>query len=120
MRPRSQGMVQEPPEDVDFMKHNICFVACLLLLVASCQHSAQAENGNGAEFRFVDGDGVRDLYFGTKPIWRDNIKYDPADRDNTYKPYKHVYGFGKNAGPITKGPGGTHPHHRGVFLGFKT
>ncbi len=35
----------------------------------------------------------------------------------TYKPYLHVFDAeGKE--PITKGPGGTFPHHRGIFIGW--
>src|SRR4051794_9604341 len=105
-------MVLKTTENVDHMKRTISLALCLLLFIA-CQSRAAA-------FHFVDGDGVRDLYFGDAPIWRDMIKYAPADRDATYKPYKHVYGFGENAGPVTKGPGGLYPHPRGVFLGFKT
>jgi hypothetical protein len=94
------------------MKPNICIVLALLLATAGvCR---------GATYRFVDGDGYRDLLVDDKPIWRDMIKYDPADRENTYKPYKHMYGFGGDGEFITKGAGGTHPHHRGIFLGFKT
>ncbi len=70
------------------------------------------------DFHFQDGDGYRDLLYGQTPIWRDMIKYDAADRENTYKPFKHVFGF-EGEGFITKGPGGQYPHHRGIFFGFK-
>lgn len=112
-QPQSHGMVLETPEDVDLINRNFCIVLSLLLAVG-------CSSRNGAKYHFVDGDGFRDLYHGEQPVWRDMIRYDPADRESTYKPYKHVYGFDKDAGFITKGPGGTHPHHRGIFLGFKT
>jgi len=39
-------------------------------------------------------------------------------RDETYKPYLHVFDAdGKT--PITKGPGGLFPHHRGIFIGWR-
>ncbi len=38
-------------------------------------------------------------------------------RDETYKPYLHVFDAeGKQ--PITKGPGGLYTHHRGIFIGW--
>lgn len=72
-----------------------------------------------AAFRFVDGDGYRDLLLGDRPIYRHMNKYDPADRENTYKPFYQVYGMHYD-GFITKGAGGKFPHHRGLFFGFKT
>ena len=89
-----------------------------------------------AVFRFSDGEGWRDLYHGDVPVWRDMIKWDPADRENTFKPFEHVHAFGPadssraESGPdsnpsgghasfITKGPGGKFPHHRGIFFGYK-
>jgi len=70
-------------------------------------------------YKFVDGNGYRDLVHGDSPIWRDMIAYDPADHADTMKDFKHVYTF-DGKGFITKGPGGKYPHHRGIFLGWKT
>src|SRR2546421_9702726 len=68
-------------------------------------------------FHFAEGEGFRELLYGDKGVWRDMIKYDPANRADTFKPYKHVYNFdGQNF--ITKGPGGKYTHHRGIFFGF--
>jgi hypothetical protein len=69
-------------------------------------------------FRFTAGEGSRDLLLGETPVWRDMVKYDPADRDATYKVYTHVFATSGD-GFITKGPGGKYPHHRGIFFGFK-
>src|SRR2546423_2255328 len=56
-------------------------------------------------FHFADGEGFRGLLYGDKGVWRDMINYDPANRADTFKPYKHVYSFdGQNF--ITKGPAG--------------
>lgn len=41
----------------------------------------------------------------------------PEKRDLTYKVFHHVFMPGIE-GPITKGPGGLFPHHRGLFYGF--
>jgi hypothetical protein len=40
----------------------------------------------------------------------------PERRAETYKPYLHV--FGPDGTRLTKGPGGTFPHHRGIFVGY--
>ena len=37
--------------------------------------------------------------------------------NETYKPYLHVFDADGKA-PITKGPGGEYPHHRGIFIGW--
>jgi hypothetical protein len=85
-----------------------------------------------AFFRFKEGDGVRDLYHGERPVMTQVIKFDPNDHFNTYKPFDHVYSFrpatqpstqpheNRPGGyrPITKGPGGQFPHHRGIYFGF--
>ncbi|MGE0414067.1 MAG: DUF6807 family protein [Verrucomicrobiales bacterium] len=41
----------------------------------------------------------------------------PARRDETYKPFHHLYDPSGEAF-LTKGPGGKFPHHRGIFYGF--
>jgi hypothetical protein len=70
-------------------------------------------------FHFVEADGYRDLLYGDKPVYRYINKYNPADHANTFKPFHHVYGF-HGEGEITKGTGGSFPHHRGLFFGHKT
>lgn len=40
----------------------------------------------------------------------------PARREETYKPFHHLFDAGGNL--ITKGPGGKFPHHRGIYYGF--
>ena len=90
-------------------------VAVATLILAALAADARAAEKQG--FHFVDGDGWRELRFGEQPVYRLMTKYDPADRENTYKPFHHVYGF-HGEGPITKGPGGSFPHHRGIFFGY--
>src|SRR5439155_3440313 len=56
--------------------------------------------------------------YGDKPLYRYMTPaFDPADRVNTYKPYLHLYGM-HGEGFITKSPGGTETHHRGIFFGY--
>ena len=42
----------------------------------------------------------------------------PARREETYKPFCHLYQFGSKDEFLTKGPGGDFTHHRGIFYGF--
>jgi hypothetical protein len=78
------------------------------------------DNSGAAEFSFsAPSDDHRDLIFDKTPLLRDMLKYDPADRENTYKVYTHVLDFHDPAKFITKGPGGKYPHHRGIFFGTK-
>ncbi|MDQ3625390.1 MAG: PmoA family protein [Verrucomicrobiota bacterium] len=70
-----------------------------------------------AAFRFEDGEGYRDLFVGSKPVYRYMHAFDPARRDETYKPFLHVYDF-HGGGFITKGAGGKYTHHRGLFIGW--
>jgi len=84
---------------------------------------APAEGG----FRYVDGDGFRDLAYNDKVVLRHMTRFDPADHVNTFKPFHHVYGL-HDEGFITNGPGSDEwnadpkairfPHHRGLFFGF--
>lgn len=73
-------------------------------------------------FRWKDTAGkYSELLQGDRPVLR--YIYEKLDkstkerRDETIKPYHHVYG---PAGDriITKGPGGLFTHHRGLFFGF--
>ncbi len=42
---------------------------------------------------------------------------DPERREETYKPFHHVYDA-KGEAFLTKGPGGKFTHHRGIYFGF--
>jgi hypothetical protein len=73
-------------------------------------------------FRWKNESGKQaELLFGDRPVLR--YMYEKLDtssvarRDETIKPYHHVY---DPAGDtiITKGPGGQFTHHRGLFFGF--
>lgn len=62
-----------------------------------------------------------ELRLGTQPVLR--YMYEPIDnsskarRDETYKPYHHLFDP-RGERLVTKGPGGLFPHHRGLFFGF--
>src|SRR5215213_7443546 len=110
--------VDAVPADTDrgIMKLSRTLALFTILLAV---HPAFAADPAAKSFHFADGDGYRELLFGDKPIYRYVNKYDPADRENTLKPFHHLYGL-HGEGYITKGPGGLYTHHRGIFLGFTT
>ncbi|MEM6278705.1 MAG: DUF6807 family protein [Verrucomicrobiota bacterium] len=76
-----------------------------------------------AEFSWKDEPGKHlDLTFGTRSIAR--YVYEPLDdsskerREETYKPFCHIYQWWSRDQYLTKGPGGKYTHHRGIYYGF--
>ncbi len=71
-------------------------------------------------FNWVEEEGADVLNFGTRPVLRyirptlDNSS--PEAREQTYKPFHHLYA--PDGRQVTKGPGGRFTHHRGFFFGF--
>ncbi len=64
-------------------------------------------------------DVSKDLSVGGTPWLRTMVTpFDPERAEETYKVYTHVLDFAGKT-PITKGPGGLFPHHRGLFIGWK-
>jgi hypothetical protein len=91
------------------------FFASAALLLGSTAMLAAADAGK--TWSFADGDGYRDVLFDGKPVLRHMHAWDPTRRDETFKPYTHVFDFAGRE-PITKGPGGDFTHHRGLFIGW--
>lgn len=60
-----------------------------------------------------------ELKFGNqRPVLRYMYQaLDPAKREETYKPYHHLYDP-TGLRIVTKGPGGQYTHHRGLYFGF--
>jgi len=81
-----------------------------------------AANLQAGDFSWHDTAGKHlDLKYKEIPVAR--YQYEPIDestperRDETYKPFHHIYDpAGKEF--ITKGAGGKFPHHRGIYFGF--
>jgi hypothetical protein len=73
------------------------------------------------EFAIKDQPGSRlDLLRDGKVLARYMAAHDtstPARRDETYKPFVHVFDP-EGTAPITKGAGGDFTHHRGIFIGW--
>ncbi len=84
-------------------------------------HSLQNPAAGTPLFSWHDTPGqYTELTFGTQPVLRYLYKaFDPEKREETMKPYHHLYDpDGKRL--LTKGPGGLYTHHRGIFFGFKS
>lgn len=97
------------------MKKSIPFI----LLVASLLGTSSAFAG----FSWQDEEGKhKTLFYNNRLIAR--YMYEPIDesskerREETYKPFYHIFDFDNNKEYITKGPGGKFPHHRGIYYGF--
>lgn len=98
----------------------------ILPVLESGQHEVTVEisptDTDANPFHWQDTDGKHALLSrGDRPVL--DYMYEALDdsseqrRMETYKVYHHVYDpTGKR--PVTKGPGGLFPHHRGLFYGF--
>jgi hypothetical protein len=90
-----------------------CFATMLALLILAAPALA-ADSG----FVLRDQPGQHlDVVYAGRVVARYMVAYDTQRWTDTYKPYLHVMDAeGKQ--PITKGPGGQFPHHRGIFIGY--
>lgn len=72
-------------------------------------------------FTFKDTPGqYLDVLFNGRTLVRYMYAHDTSTkerRDETYKPYLHVFDA-EGKMPITNGAGGLYPHHRGIFIGW--
>lgn len=76
-----------------------------------------------ADFKWEDTEGKHlDLKDGSRSIVRyvyeEIDESTPERREETYKPFCHVFKPGSSEEFITKGPGGKFTHHRGIYFGF--
>lgn len=99
------------------MKPPFAFPALLALLLIFDAASASAQ------FAWTDTEGKHlELTFQNRPVAR--YVYEAIDesspqrRDETYKPFCHIYRPDKREDFLTKGPGGSFTHHRGIYYGF--
>lgn len=85
-------------------------LACLALSVPA----VAAEPG----FQLRDQPGEHlDVVYDGRTVARYMYAFDTDRWTDTYKPYLHVMNA-EGDQPITKGPGGQFPHHRGIFIGY--
>jgi hypothetical protein len=89
-----------------------------LLVLAATITAATAFAADVAKgWSFSDGKGYRDLQFNGATVLRHMNEWNPEKREETFKPFTHVFDF-DGTGPITKGAGGKFTHHRGMFIGW--
>jgi hypothetical protein len=76
-----------------------------------------------AQFAWTDTEGKHlELTFQNRPVAR--YVYEAIDesspqrRDETYKPFCHIFRPDKREDFLTKGAGGSFTHHRGIYYGF--
>ena len=76
---------------------------------------------NAADFSIQETPGKHiDILQNGKIVGRYMTEHDtstPEKRQETYKPYLHIFDAEGQA-PITKGPGGEYTHHRGILIGW--
>ncbi len=91
----------------------------LAVMAAALLGSGRAEDA--APFSFSDVPGkYLDVLRAGKVVARYMDAWDvstPERKLETYKPYLHLFDAEGKA-PITKGPGGSYTHHRGIFIGW--
>jgi hypothetical protein len=75
--------------------------------------------GAAKSFAFKDTPGkFLDVFLDGRAVARYMYAFDEAKRDETYKPFLHLFDAeGKTL--ITKGAGGYYTHHRGIFYGWQ-
>jgi hypothetical protein len=88
----------------------------LVLLLARCVHAAEPP----PQVALRPADGAVEVLFDGKVVaaylTADDVST-PARANETYKPYLRVVDP-LDGQAITKGPGGTYTHHRGIFFGW--
>ncbi len=75
------------------------------------------EATSGWKLETPESAGFTELSIRGRKVHRHVTAYDPKRPNQTYKPFLHVYDL-TGSHLITKGPGGTYTHHRGIFLGW--
>ena len=93
------------------------------VLIALIFASTTASITASAQYLWTETAGkYLDLTYNARPIAR--YVYEaidessPARRDETYKPFCHIYKPGDKEQFLTKGAGGKFTHHRGIYYGF--
>ncbi len=93
----------------------MCSLICVVVLLAVRAGAAdggfavQDKAGDHADV-LLDGKIVARYMYGFEKSTKERLT-------ETFKPYLHIFDAEGKA-PITKGPGGLFPHHRGIFIGW--
>jgi hypothetical protein len=99
------------------MLQRTCFLLVTIAVIFGTRTATAADKG----FSFKDDPGQHlDILLDGRLVARYMHAHDNSTkerREETYKPYLHVFDA-EGIAPITKGPGGLYPHHRGIFVGW--
>jgi hypothetical protein len=79
-----------------------------------------APSATGFCFKDTAGEYL-DVYLDGRAVARymyANDSSTPQQANETFKPFLHVFDA-EGKGTITKGPGGSFTHHRGIFFGWR-
>lgn len=76
-----------------------------------------------ADFQWKDTEGKHvDLFHDgqalARYVYEEIDESSPERREETYKPFCHIYQKWSKDDFLTKGPGGKYTHHRGIYYGF--
>ncbi len=85
--------------------------SCLIAQVASAEYTWEKEDGKHLDLR-------HDKQLIARYMFEPIDESSKERREETYKPYCHIYKRRSDDQFITKGPGGKFTHHRGIFYGF--
>jgi hypothetical protein len=98
-----------------FLRSFVSIVSLLILVVVA---TGPTHGADDAAFALAEQPGEHlDVTFGGRVVARYMTVFDPERWDETARPYLHVMDAAGQK-PITKGPGGLFPHHRGIFIGY--
>ncbi|ODA29050.1 PmoA family protein [Planctopirus hydrillae] len=102
------------------MISNAALLARGVLAILSVMVCSAATSTAGFEWKTNAAGTETDLTLDGQPVLKYMHAYDPSTPERnaeTYKVFHHVFGPG-TGDLITKGPGGTFPHHRGMYVAW--
>jgi hypothetical protein len=94
--------------------------AAIAMLFSTMSNATVAAEDRGFALKDSPGNHL-DVLLDGRVVARYMYAHDTSTKErrtDTSKPYLHVFDAEGKA-PITKGPGGLFPHHRGIFIGWK-
>lgn len=103
------------------LRRSLFAAARLVMLTAAWVSHVSAAAAEGPGFALVDQPGQHlDVLLDGRLAARYMYAHDtaPEKRVATNKPYLHVFDA-EGQQPITNGPRGVYPHHRGIFIGWR-
>ncbi|MCC6781776.1 MAG: PmoA family protein [Planctomycetes bacterium] len=95
------------------------WVATHPLEAGQARHTLEfvADGREAAPFAWSGPLEARTLALRGKAVWSFAAAFDPQDFDATFKPFHQLF-LADGETLLTKGLGGSYPHHRGLFVGW--